>query len=168
MLSVERLRELLSYDPETGKFVWLVKRNNRTPAGLAAGCDRGDGYFRIKVDDRRYPSHWLAWFYVHGQWPKEFLDHINGNPSDNRLVNLREATRAQNAQNVGVKANNKCGHRGVSWNKPARKWIAHIRLNGKSKHLGCFDCVEEAAAAYKTAAAEMFGEYSFHLSRKLG
>ena len=97
MLTQERLKELLEYDPETGFFTRLIGRSGpRARSGDVAGCDNGQGYIRIYVDGRPYKGHRLAWFYVHGAWPRE-IDHINGDKSDNKLANLRPATRSRRA-----------------------------------------------------------------------
>lgn len=86
ILTHARLRELLDYNAETGVFTWRVSRQGHCKAGSAAGARRHDGYIRICVDQRRVWGHRLAWFYVHGEWPSQQIDHINGNPSDNRTV----------------------------------------------------------------------------------
>lgn len=160
MLTQERLRELLSYDPETGIFTRLVSRPGPNGhVGAIAGCDNGQGYIRIYVDGRAYKAHRLAWFYVHGEWVKE-IDHRNRNRADNHLKNLRPATRGQNRGNSGIYRNNTSGMTGVSFHAPTKKWKAQIQKDGRKKGLGYFFTAEDAHAAYLAAANAEFGEFA--------
>lgn len=157
----ERLRSLLDYDPETGKFTWRVRTSNRVDVGRGAGCrEARDGYIYIRLDDTLYKAHRLAWLYVHGEWPIGALDHINGIPGDNRIVNLRAASPSQNSCNQRRQSNNSSGFKGVSWYKRDGKWKAHITYRGKGFHLGYFDTAEEAYAAYCAKAKELHGEFA--------
>lgn len=158
-LSQARLHELLEYNEATGLFTRLVGRSGpRARAGDIAGCDNGQGYIRIYVDGRAYKGHRLAWFYVHGEWPKE-IDHINGDKSDNSLVNLRPVTRSQNRMNCSAYKRNKSGYRGVNFDLASSKWKAQIQKQGKKFSLGYHATAEAAHAAYCAASAEMHGEY---------
>jgi hypothetical protein len=94
-LTVERLRELLTYDPETGELRWRVTRRRAAKGSLAGTLNR-NGYRNIEVEQRCYKAHRLAWLYVTGEWPKETIDHINCKRDDNRWANLRQATTAEN------------------------------------------------------------------------
>ena len=98
-LTVERLRELLSYDPATGKFLWRVGRQCMR-AGAVAGATEVQGYRVIKIDGKIYKAHRLAWLYVTGEWPPEEIDHKNTDPQDNVWSNLRLATHSQNQANA--------------------------------------------------------------------
>lgn len=98
ILTAERLRELLTYDPETGEFRWRYTRGCRA-RGQIAGTVTCLGYLTIAIDGRKYKAHRLAWLHVHGEWPYPEIDHINRIKLDNRLVNLRRATRAENNAN---------------------------------------------------------------------
>jgi hypothetical protein len=150
-LTAEFLRNALFYNPATGVF-WHRYKSKSTIAGHL----RSDGYVAIMVHWKWYAAHRLAWMYVHGSMPCECIDHINGIPSDNRIVNLREATNAQNQQNQRkAQKNNKSGMLGVSPRKGRKKWGAVIRINYKSIWLGGFDSKEEAAAAYLAAKASI-------------
>jgi hypothetical protein len=158
-LTQERLREALSYDPETGDFHWIRPSATNVFPGDLAG-NRSHGYWVIRVDIHQYAAHRLAWLYVHGRWPAAFIDHINGDPGDNRLANLREATNAQNTRNSGRRSNNTSGYKGVTWNRAARKWAAQIRDGKRYLHLGTYTDPAEAHAAYCRAAAELHGEFA--------
>jgi hypothetical protein len=162
MLTAERLRELVHYDPETGIFVWLASTNMRGPrrGGKEAGGTTTYGYRRIRIDQNDYQSHRLAWLYTHGEWPSGEIDHINCVRDDNRLVNLRPASRAQQSANASKRSDNTSGLKGVSWNKQRQKWQAMIAVNRRSMNLGCFDNRDAAQAAYRAAAEKHFGEFA--------
>lgn len=149
-LTIERLRELLTYDPDTGVFKRLVSVSSRARAGAIAGCLDVHGYVLIGIDGNLYKSHRLAWLYMFGEWPKAYLDHRDRNKGNNRIENLREATPLENSQNI-VKKNNPHGFMGVSFNKRQGKWWAQIQVNGEKHYLGCFHSPEEASNAYISA-----------------
>jgi hypothetical protein len=153
-LTAERLRELLSYDPDTGLFRWRISRRG-SPAGEIAGCGNGDGYLRIKIDHSLCLAHRLAWLYVHGKWPVEQLDHISGVRADNRIANLREATNAQNHQNRAISQRNTSGHIGICWAKREKKWRARVTVNSLVVPLGYFAALEDAISARAKAKAEL-------------
>jgi hypothetical protein len=150
-LTAEYLRSILHYDPETGIFTWKVRTSTRIKVGDVAGCLGGEGYLQIKVQSRPYKSHRLAWLHTYGVWPKDQIDHINRNRSDNRVSNLREVTNKQNLQNAGKYSHNTSGHPGAYWDKQRSKWQAKIAHNRKQLHLGHFATIEEAIAARKAA-----------------
>lgn len=158
MLTHERLKEVLEYDPETGHFVARVTRSNLLK-GARAG-KRSGKYSRIRIDGRLYYTHKLAWFYMHGKWPDAQIDHINLVPSDNRISNLREATHAQNNFNHSRQRNNKSGKKGVQFAKHSGRWRARIYKDSRPIHLGCFATAEEAHAAYVAAARIHHGEFA--------
>ena len=153
-LTVEYLRSVLHYSPETGIFTWKVRTAKRIKAGDVAGSPDGRGYLSIRVCSRTHRAHRLVWLYVYGSWPKDQLDHINRNRSDNRIANLREVTNKQNGQNASKRSDNTSGHPGVSWHKRDSKWRARIKHSYKMIHLGYFTDIEEALSARK--AAEKF------------
>jgi hypothetical protein len=163
-ITQEYLKALLDYDRETGVFAWKVKRRH-IKAGSVAGsiCE---GYINISIDKKLQKAHRLAWLYVNGEFPNGEIDHINGNRADNRIVNLRQVTRAQNMQNMDSK-NGTCG---TSYAKHISRWRAGIRKNGKRYNLGCFATQEEAHAAYLKAKQEMHEFQSIprdHFVRKI-
>ena len=150
MLTRERLKELLDCDFETGVLRWRVKPNRRIRVGSIAGTINDLGYRIVPVDGRRYRAHRLIWFYAHGEWPKNDIDHINGKRDDNRLENLRDVTTAENIQNqVAAHKRNRSGRLGVT--ERAYGFEARICTNGVSKKLGLFKTLEEAEAAYLEA-----------------
>jgi hypothetical protein len=159
MITAARLRELLHYDQETGLFTWRVDKGYRIKAGDPAGHDNWHGYLRVRVDGKVYYLHRLAWLYVHGVWPAQEIDHINGVRDDNRIENLREATAKQNSANTRRSRRNKSGVKGVHWVARLGKWRATIRICGFNRCLGCFEQLEDAAAAYRVAAEAQFGEF---------
>lgn len=152
-LTQSRLQSLLHYDPCTGVFTWLVQKSSRRKVGDEAGGICGNGYRQIGLDGKLYLTHRLAWLWMIGEWPKDQIDHINGVRDDNRWSNLREATNAENCQNLKINSNNKSGYMGVSWHAKKGKWKAQISSTGCNKYLGQFTSPEDAHAAYLAAKA---------------
>lgn len=150
-LTQEALRSLLHYDSATGEFTWVRKSHSKAKAkpGDIAGGLCCYGYVRIKIGKKSYKAHRLAWLYTYGEWPTEFIDHINGDRSDNRISNIRCASNAQNQQNRKAGTNSSHGLLGVTWNNQANRWAARIMLNGKRKHIGYYGSAEEASHAYQ-------------------
>jgi len=155
-ISPKRIRELLWYSPETG-HVFYKSTGER--------CDRryGNGYHRVWVnaDGVRgyFLAHRIAFVLMTGQWPVALVDHINREKNDNRWINLRQATVAENGRNAGLRSNNTSGYRGVSWDPSGKKWRARIFVNYKCIFLGSFSSEAEAYEAYKSAALRMHGEF---------
>ena len=154
-MTQERLYELLRYDTETGVFTWKKRTSNRVSVGDRAGHDNGNGYRRINIDGRSYYEHRLAWLYVYGEFPKRLIDHRDGNGFNNKISNLRQATCAQNGQNQNLRATNASGRHGVSWDKSHKKWEAYICCNSRKKHLGLFENIDDAGAAYLKAKRKL-------------
>ena len=153
-ITVERLRELLCYDVETGVFTWRKAYGARCAAGSKAGSLSVRGYVYIKLTGRSYQAHRLAWLYVHGEWPKHCIDHINGIHDDNRLSNLRDVTLSVNAQNKKkARADNSTGLLGVT--KRASGYLAQIMTQGVARKLGIYDDPTAAHAAYLEAKRQM-------------
>ena len=130
-LTQRRLKEVFSYNKETGVFIRKIKVSIGTRVGDIAGC-RSGGYLSICVDGESYLGSRLAWLYVYGEFPKYNIDHINQNPFDDRIANLRDVTQAENQKNHPIQKNNKSGVPGVSWDKSKNRWRAHIQVNNKS------------------------------------
>lgn len=157
-LSIERLRELLRYEPETGKLFWIARLGRKIKPGAEAG-KTGTNYLKVAVDKTQLKVHRVAWVLVHGRWPPNYLDHMDGNRKNNILSNLREATRSQNGQNQRrPSSRNRCGSLGVHFShNPAAKnpWQASIGINGKRKYLGSFATESDASNAYLAAKVEL-------------
>lgn len=147
-VSLDRARELLSYDPDTGHLRW-----RKTMGRGHRGCQAGhifDRYRRITIDGVLYPAHRLGWFIYHGRWPLDQLDHINGDPDDNRIANLREVTPSENSRNRRLRSDNSSGAPGVYFYRPTNRWYAQSCHEGKNRHLGFFDSFDEAVEARRT------------------
>ncbi len=159
-LTAARLREVLSYDPLTGEFRWLVAPSNRVRIGQVAGNVRKDRYWIITIDATRYLAHRLAFLYMTLKFPDLEVDHIDCDKSNNRWDNLREANRSSNAANCCRSRRNTSGFKGVSWYERERKFCAFITINRRQIYLGRFDTPEEAHAAYISSAVKHFGEFA--------
>lgn len=160
MLTHARLLALVRYDPETGAFTAKAGRPD-VEAGKRLGSITGKGYLHLSIDGRLYLLHRLAWFYMTGRWPPK-VDHRNRRKADNRWVNLREATQAQNRMNSGARKDNVAGLKGVGARANGR-FQATINKDGKRTHLGYFSTAEEAHAAYVRAAKATYGQFAEHL-----
>ena len=148
--------EQLAYDPSTGDFRWLVsKKGPGAKAGAVAGWRNRDGYVCIKLGQHKVFAHRLAWLVTRGSWPEHFIDHIDGNPSNNRIVNLRDVPQALNIHNVRRDKSGKTSGlpRGVK--KNGNGFAARIRSGGKSLHIGQFATIGEASTAYQAARARL-------------
>ncbi len=161
-LSVFKLSELLDYNPETGVLIWKVNRQSyggKAKMGTRAGQIDKHGYRYIVIDGLVYWAHRLAWYMHYGAWPGNQIDHINMDFTDDRIVNLREATMTQQRANQRVRRDSKSGLKGVQ-QVPYGKWVARIRTHGIVYHLGRFESAEEAHAAYAAAAKRLFGDFA--------
>lgn len=155
-LNAERLRELLHYDPATGLFRRKIRTSNRIKAGDVAGTGKGKRYVLICVDGVQYRAHRLAWLYVHGKWPRNDLDHEDRDKKNNRIDNLRPATRKENMENALAPRNSKTGVRGVYWDSERKMWAATIHHHKKTISGGRFASIAEAISARKLLEARFF------------
>jgi HNH endonuclease len=129
--SIDRLRELFSYDPESGLFTRRVAIRRGISSGTVAGSKHSNGYVYLQVDGRRYLSHRLAWLWVHGEWPPE-IDHADQSPANNRISNLRPVSHALNILNSRSRVDSRSGVTGVyHQNSRRRPWRACIKVNYK-------------------------------------
>ena len=152
------------FDYKDGNLYWSVIINGQFQKGDLAGYLRKDGYRNIQIDGKSYLAHRLIFLYHHGYLP-EFLDHIDGNPRNNNISNLREATSQENSRNQKKhKSRNgkstSSDFKGVSWRELAKKWQAYIMINGKYKHLGMFKSDIDAALASDRAAIKRDGKFA--------
>lgn len=159
-LSLETLKTYLNYNPETGKFIWLRRPAQRIQIGDEAGTSTY-GYIQIRVLGKIYKAHRLAWFYTHGEWPEYLIDHANGDRSDNRLCNLRQANRTQNAHNSKKRVGCRSKLKGVYFHKASGLWCARVTKDYKVVFCSYFHTEIEAHNAYVAAAKMVAGEF-FH------
>jgi hypothetical protein len=165
-ITADYVRSRLDYDRETGVLTWKArpvrsasdKAWNTKYAGTTITHENSTDHIQLGLDDRNYLGHRIAWLIVHGECPP-LIDHCNGIRNDNRLANLRVATRSQNASNSKKRTDNTSGFRGVH-RKRGKKWFAQIGHGYRNIHLGTFDTAAEAACAYDKAAAELYGDFA--------
>ena len=151
----EELCAEMHYDASTGIFTRLKYRGVPKTVPASLKIDK-DGYAVLKFRGASFLAHRLAWFYVHGFWPKEYIDHKNGDPADNRLCNLRESTNSENQQNLKARRENTAGKLlGTAWHKRKRKWIARIGIGRERIFLGYYPTAEEAHEAYLSAKTDI-------------
>lgn len=154
-ITADWIKNVLTYDPLTGHFLWAARFGKRGIPGKRAGTVDFGGYVVITINGRRLKGHRLAWLVMTGSWPAYAVDHINGDRTDNRFSNLRQASALENQQNRRLQRNNKSGYMGVSWDAHASKWRAGIRSRGQSVNLGNFDSPQAAHHAYLVAKAAL-------------
>lgn len=148
-LTAEVARERWSYNPSNGEFTWRIATSNKRPGEIAGNLNRSDGYWRVKYRERAHQQHRVIWLMMTGAWPPELIDHIDGNPLNNRWTNLRCASIAINMQNLTrVHRTSTSGLLGVIQSRSRKRWCATINFGGKAHHLGTFDSPQEAHLAY--------------------
>ena len=145
VLTQEEVREHLDYNPETGELRWKKRKRGRK-RGVVVGSTSVAGYLRIRINKKLYYSHRLIWLWVYGYFPETDIDHIDRDPSNNRLSNLREVSRICNQRNCGLDPRNKSGVKGVCWETRYGKWKSAINVDHKEKFLGRFEDFTEADA----------------------
>lgn len=177
--SPEALRQLLRYEPETGKLFWLERCSAMFPDGSGrytadrscriwnikyagkeaiTSIDPSLGYKKGSIWNVKCYAHRIVWALVDGSWPEHDIDHINGDRADNRWENLRAVTRKMNARNAKRRSTNTSGMMGVQWHTGNERWRAQIMVDGKNISLGCYEKFEDACAARKAAERQ----YGFH------
>lgn len=154
-MTIKILSELLEYYPTTGELFWKESPSKRVPKGSRAGSIDSSGQRQIKYQGKYYPASHVIWFIVYGYDPKE-IDHMDRNPDNNRLSNLREVTHQQNCLNRDRKLPSS-GFRGVT--TKGRKWEARVTHQGQTERLGTFETPELASKAYETRARQLHKEY---------
>jgi len=155
-LTQNRLKQVLHYNPKTGIFTRKIRTSTRIRVGDIAGYLNTLGYVFICVDSIKYLAHRLVWLYVHGYFPEHTIDHIDRNPANNRITNLREAGKRCNIQNSGNRKDNTSGVKGISWNKNAQKFIVNIMTNSSQKYIGIYSDFDEAVC-HRLAAEQCIG-----------
>lgn len=172
-ITPEILRELIDYRPVTGKFYWRERGleffkderskkiwNTKYSGKETFTTDDSDGYKMSSVLGIKVKAHRVAWAIYYGEWPGNFIDHINLLPGDNRISNLRLATNSQNMMNGSLRSDNKSGYKGVYWCKEKGKWAAEGKIDGRKKFLGRFDCPKAAYLAYCAHAEEHYKAFA--------
>lgn len=164
MITQEYLKSVVTYDPETGHFIWIGESSPRRQCGDRMGTVLSDkGYLRAVVGGRSYLLHRLAWLYVYGRLPCGFIDHINHDTRDNRIENLRSVDRRGNGRNMLIRSDNSSGAVGVY--RSGKKWVAQMFAGGASKYLGTFGSFDAAAKA-RREAEDRHGFHENHGSTK--
>lgn len=157
MLHQKQLQKILSYNPLTGIFKWESPTGRRVRVGLAAGSINNVTRYRsIRIFNKNYYAHRLAWLYVHGYFPEGNLDHINNVRDDNRIKNLRHVSHSCNMRNAEMLSNNTSGVKGVRWSKRDMVWRAEIKINNKCYFIGQSRLFTEAVCL-RFAAEECVG-----------
>lgn len=152
----EEIKRLFEYNPETGDFTWRVRTNGRCKIGAIAGTLNELGYRLLSIGGKTHYGHRMAWLYMTGSIPDGVIDHINGNPSDNRFANLRLVDDKVNQENRrAASKNSKSGFLGVHWHIRNKKWNAQIKIDGRIKWLGAFKTAEDARDAYLDAKRQL-------------
>lgn len=167
-LSANELKRHVEYDPLTGIFTRLMKEPstrlartwNTRYGGQPAGWTNERGYVEVSINGKVHLGHRLAWLYMTGEWPVAEVDHVNGEPSDNRWANLRAASRRQNAMNTKIRSHSKTGVKGVHYYPQWDRYQAKITVAGHCKSLGYYATADEAGSVYQEAAKRLFGEFA--------
>jgi hypothetical protein len=155
LVTQERAKELLEYTPESGLLVWKKTNSNVAKKGSIAGhLSKADNRVSVRVDGKLYKAHRVIFLIMTGEWPEE-IDHINGNSSDNRWVNLRNVAHHENMKNRKVCSNSKTKIMGVVWNRHNQKWRVRIKALGIYKEIGSFFDFFDACCARISAENQM-------------
>ena len=156
-LTQELIGKALSYDPVTGYLIWKTNLYSKRaiPKKRAGSLVKSTGYRNISLFGRTYLEHQLIWFIYHGVWPSGQIDHINQIRDDNRIVNLRDVSKADNARNRSRNPNSKLGEHGIWYNMRTRKYVAEITLNGKKVYQKSFDDIDEAINERRIKSLEL-------------
>lgn len=157
MITQERALELFEY--RDGALFHRQRPSQNTLAGDRSGYVDNNGYRKLSVKNKRYQEHRIIFLMHHGYLP-DTIDHIDGNPANNCIENLREATQQQNCYNSAIHGRNTSGHRGVSWSKVWGKWQAYVNVNKKRKFLGYFEDLELAGLVTAEARDLYHGNFA--------
>lgn len=157
----DQLRDILDYNKFTGLFTWKISPHRGIIVGQSAGSlDKGTGYTRIQYKRKTYLCHRLAWTYEYNKIPENYLiDHINGQRDDNRIVNLRLCTHAENQKNRKIQSNNVSGYKGVHWNKKRKKWRVQVQVSKDKSFTHYHEKIEQAVEDYRNICKKYHGEF---------
>lgn len=156
-MDVTILKQQFTY--KDGELYWAVSRKGVTKGAIASRINPTTGYRDTRLFRKVYQTHRLI-FLLHHEYTPQYVDHIDGNPLNNRIENLRPCTKSQNACNQKLRSNSKSGVRGVSWISRNSKWVARVGIEGKQLYLGLFDTIEEATNAVEKARQKHYGEFA--------
>ena len=169
-ISIDDLNQTLKYNPKTGSLTWR-KRTDRFPAPITSIKifnskfankpiyeEVHKGYRRIRLFNKSYKSHRVAWAIHHGDWPADQIDHINGVRSDNRIENLRAVDQIENSRNTKIPATNMSGVIGINWDKLSWRWVVSIGVDSKTFYIGSFKDFEEAVSVRRSVEVK----YGYH------
>ena len=156
VITQEKLKELFNYDPLTGVFNKKVNTSSGNLMPVGSRCK--NDYLRVIINRKQYLIHRLAWLYVHGKFPENDIDHIDGNSLNNRIANLRDVAHHINQRNSRQRSDNNTGCTGVYWDKQKEKYKALIQFNNKLIHLGVFEQKWDAICSRLSANYK----YGFH------
>lgn len=159
MITIDRLKEVLSYDEDSGNFFWKKRLSQRSSVGKLAGC-KNKKRLEIRIDGQLYLAHKLAWFMKTGNWPYHEIDHKDLNGLNNSFKNLRYANHSLNGANIRAHKDNALGVKGVTYEKSRKKYVAQLSCGGKKVLYKRFDAMDDAKQAYDLAASQYFGEYA--------
>ena len=158
-LRQQYLREIFEY--RDGNLYWKINKRSKMK-NKKAGYITSTGYVHVRIDGKTYVAHRLIWVYHNGSFGDMEIDHINRTKNDNRIENLRLATKAQNRQNVGIRKDNSTGYKGVSYRKDTKKWRVQVGVSGKQITFGYFDDIELAALVATMAREKYHGDFFNH------
>lgn len=158
-MNIQELQKLFSYNPENGQLRWTALGKGRTKT-KPAGAKLSTGYIGVVVGPKRYLAHRICWALHYKRWPADQIDHVNGDKTDNRISNLREATNFQNGKNLKLSVKNTSGVCGVTFDRQTGKWRATIKIDGKQRCLGRWLVFQDAVAARRAAEKKYFGEWA--------
>ncbi|ECV1080054.1 hypothetical protein EBL29_21240 [Salmonella enterica subsp. enterica serovar Cerro] len=162
-IPIEEIKEFISYDELTGEMKWIKSGRGITKGSPVAKAKLRNGYMKVNFKMKSYLAHRVAYSFIHGPIPDGMeIDHINGIKDDNRISNLRLATRMQNSMNVAINHRNTSGVKGVAWDAGRSRWIASVSANGETFNIGRFKSIHAAERAVINARNKTNGEFSNH------
>ena len=166
-ITQQELKEVLEYSSETGALIWRISPVNSVKIGATAGSKQSSGYLTLMYKGKAYKAHGLAWLYMYGEISEDkYVDHIDGNKSNNTIANLRLCTQLENNKNRRLNSNNTSGYKGVNWNKKDCNWQANASLNGKIKYLGSYATSKDASIAYESYCALHHGDFYLNTTKE--
>lgn len=161
MITQKQLKELFIYDPDTGILTNRIDRGRKSIAGSIVGSMGKCMYLQTFINSKRFLIHRIIFLYVNGYLPDE-VDHVDRNNVNNKIDNLRAATRSENQYNSKLRKDSKSGIKGVSWHKTSRLWLASLKVNGELKRFGYFWDKETAGQVIRIARIKYHGEFCNH------